>query len=160
MINDSGMFEDYAKRLFDEINRITNDVCDAEDAIQMCFEWALRRSKHETVTFEKLRKVCIYAAENIVGYKNKNANLQVYATVIYYDPLDIYLHYEATESVLRCISKINVTYRRVLIMNLIQGYRACEIARLTGIKQNTVVKKIKRGKALLKSILIKKGLYK
>lgn len=151
------LYNCYAEKLLEKALEITDNYSDAEDVVQMCFEWAARRLRKEKITYKHLIIMCRYAAKNLKNYNDKKAENIVAATIVYKDPQEIYMQMNKIASIFDCLMRIKDTYRHVLIMYIIYGLRGCEIARKLNMKPNTVSKRITRGKCLFEKVLIEKG---
>ena len=71
-------------------------------------------------------------------------------------PLDEHLSTPFTpaeNTVLDAVAALPMKYRQVIYLHYIEGYSTAEIAALLGLKQNTVLSQLSRGRALLKDTL-------
>ena len=63
------------------------------------------------------------------------------------------------KEVVRLFAQLPETYRSVLEMKMILGYSGKEIAKRMGLTENTVNVRITRGRAMLREIAGKEGIY-
>lgn len=71
-------------------------------------------------------------------------------------PLDEHLSTPFTpaeNTALDAVAALPMKYRQVIYLHYIEGYSTAEIAALLGLKQNTVLSQLSRGRALLKDTL-------
>ena len=151
------LYNCYAEKLLEKALEITDNYSDAEDVVQMCFEWAERRLRKEKITYKHLLVMCKYAAKSLKNYNDDKAENIVPATIVYKDPQEVYLQMDKLENMFDCLMRIKDTYRHVLIMYIVYGLTGAEIAKKLNMKSNTVNKKIARGKCLFENVLMEKG---
>ena len=151
------LYNCYAEKLLEKALEITDNYTDAEDVVQMCFEWAARRLRKEKITYKHLIIMCRYAARNLRHYNDDKAENIVSATIVDRDPQEVCLQIEKMEKMFDCLMRIKDTYRHVLIMYIVHGLTGAEIARKLNMKPNTVSKRIARGKCLYENVLTEKG---
>ena len=150
------LYSKYSTRLLNEVYKAVGNYHDAEDIVSDTF---LKIMNNKHISLPDLKTVVSVCNERLRCYfKNfKDSNDYNKLFSIYKDPLEIILEEENYEILENHILNSKRTYSSVLVLYYIDKMRACDIGRLLSIKENTAIRKIHRGKALLRESLIKKG---
>ena len=141
--------EKYSQMLFRICYSILDNKHDAEDALQETFlKYMTKAPLFEDSEHEKawLIKVATNISKNMCRFNNRHAteNLEELRSIgVSDDDRDIF------ELIMRLPSK----YKIVLDLYYIEGYKANEIAKITGASPVTVRKRLQYGRKLLKSEL-------
>jgi len=141
--------EKYSQMLFRICYSILDNKHDAEDALQETFlKYMTKAPLFEDSAHEKawLIKVATNISKNMCRFNNRHAteNLEELRSIgVSDDDRDIF------ELIMRLPSK----YKIVLDLYYIEGYKANEIAKITGASPVTVRKRLQYGRKLLKSEL-------
>ena len=141
--------------------RILKDPHDAEDAVQNAFLqvirnfdalleipckkrifWCISIVKNEALAILRKKKKTILIIEEL----EENPAAGVEEAMSY-------------KEVVRLFAQLPETYRSVLEMKMILGYSGKEIAKRMGLTENTVNVRITRGRAMLREIAGKEGIY-
>ena len=155
------IYEQNHDRMEQTALRILKDPHDAEDAVQNAFLqvirnfdalleipckkrifWCISIVKNEALAILRKKKKTILIIEEL----EENPAAGVEEAMSY-------------KEVVRLFAQLPETYRSVLEMKMILGYRGKEIAKRMGLTENTVNVRITRGRAMLREIAGKEGIY-
>ena len=155
------IYEQNHDRMEQTALRILKDSHDAEDAVQNAFLqvirnfdalleipckkrifWCISIVKNEALAILRKKKKTILIIEEL----EENPAAGVEEAMSY-------------KEVVRLFAQLPETYRSVLEMKMILGYSGKEIAKRMGLTENTVNVRITRGRAMLREIAGKEGIY-
>ena len=155
------IYEQNHDRMEQTALRILKDPHDAEDAVQNAFLqvirnfdalleipckkrifWCISIVKNEALAILRKKKKTILIIEEL----EENPAAGVEEAMSY-------------KEVVRLFAQLPETYRSVLEMKMILGYSGKEIAKRMGLTENTVNVRITRGRAMLREIAGKEGIY-
>ena len=155
------IYEQNHDRMEQTALRILKDPHDAEDAVQNEFLqvirnfdalleipckkrifWCISIVKNEALAILRKKKKTILIIEEL----EENPAAGVEEAMSY-------------KEVVRLFAQLPETYRSVLEMKMILGYSGKEIAKRMGLTENTVNVRITRGRAMLREIAGKEGIY-
>ena len=155
------IYEQNHDRMEQTALRILKDPHDAEDAVQNAFLqvirnfdalleipckkrifWCISIVKNEALAILRKKKKTILIIEEL----EENPAAGVEEAMSY-------------KEVVRLFAQLPETYRSVLEMKMILGYSGKEIAKRMGLTENTVNVRITRGRAMLREISGKEGIY-
>ena len=155
------IYEQNHDRMEQTALRILKDPHDAEDAVQNAFLqvirnfdalleipckkrifWCISIVKNEALAILRKKKKTILIIEEL----EENPAAGVEEAMSY-------------KEVVRLFAQLPETYRSVLEMKMILGYSGKEIAKSMGLTENTVNVRITRGRAMLREIAGKEGIY-
>lgn len=155
------IYEQNHDRMEQTALRILKDPHDAEDAVQNAFLqvirnfdalleipckkrifWCISIVKNEALAILRKKKKTILIIEEL----EENPAAGVEEAMSY-------------KEVVRLFTQLPETYRSVLEMKMILGYSGKEIAKRMGLTENTVNVRITRGRAMLREIAGKEGIY-
>ena len=155
------IYEQNHDRMEQTALRILKDPHDAEDAVQNAFLqvirnfdalleipcnkrifWCISIVKNEALAILRKKKKTILIIEEL----EENPAAGVEEAMSY-------------KEVVRLFAQLPETYRSVLEMKMILGYSGKEIAKSMGLTENAVNVRITRGRAMLREIAGKEGIY-
>ena len=148
------LYRTYRQQLFCAANSILHNEYDAEDAVGDAFESFIRLRRWPEsdkgayallVTIVRRRAVDICrknsrksAGSDLQAGKNSSDQISEHTDLL---------------ALAEAIAKLPEHLRNTLIKHVAEGYTTAEIAQMYGIKQDSVQKRIKKAKALLKAML-------
>lgn len=126
---------------------------DAEDTVQdtliryMEHKKAFRDEEHRKAW---LLRVCINLCKNRLLFKKRHPQIQF---------MDLTEYYERSEDgwLMELLMKLPESYRAVLLMYYVMGYNVRETARILGVTESAVKKRMERARGRLRELAEKEG---
>lgn len=153
------LYERYHSRMEETALRILEEQHDAEDAVQNAFLqvikhfekisfipceelpfWLISIVKNEALMLQR-KKRNIVPLEDWDGFQKEAGDISEYAELV------------------KLFRRLPTTYRAVLEMKILIGYTDREISERLGISETAVSSRASRGRALLRKLVEKEGLY-
>lgn len=153
----------YRRQMFAAAYEILGDSTLAEEAIQNSFEKIIKsrckiNEKDEKRVRALLRLVCRNAAVDILRKNKRVYELREdFPDEESGDIADIIVSKENLTELLDCIDSLRPVYRDVMLLKFYHGYENREIAKMLGITEDAVRKRIERGRRELKALLEKEA---
>ena len=151
------LFEKYHDRMEQAALRIVKNSHDAEDAVQNAYLQIIRHlDKVSEIPCKNRGFWCISIVKNeALTILRKNKRIEELEE----KPIAATEETLSYKEIVQLFAELPETYRAVLEMRLILGYSGKEIADRMGITENAVNVRINRGRALLRKIAEKEGIY-
>jgi len=153
------IYEQYHQKMEQSAMRILKEQHDAEDAVQNSFLQVIRH-------FDKIYKIPCEELPFWLISIVKNESLMILRTKRHIVPLEDWDSFETTfgstteyTGIVELFRQLPETYRAVLEMKILIGYTDKEIAAHLGISETAVSTRANRGRALLKKLIEKEGMY-
>lgn len=157
------LYYTYRKFMFVVGFEILADGALAEEAIQISFERIIKSGiiiddRDEKKVKSLLKVICRNVAIDILRKMGKE--VPMYDNIPdrrYDDVADVIINKENLTRLLDCINSLRPIYRDVMMLKFYHGYANREIAKMLGITEDTVRKRIERGRKELKILLEKEA---
>ncbi len=157
------LYYTYRKLMFVVAYEILEDGTLAEEAIQISFERIIKSGVTIDVSDEKkvkslLKVICRNIAIDMLRKIGKEVSM--------YDDVpdqsrsdlsEVIINKENLTRLLDCIGSLRPIYRDVMMLKFYNGYENQEIAKMLGITEDTIRKRIERGRKELKILLEKEA---
>jgi RNA polymerase sigma-70 factor (ECF subfamily) len=151
------LYEKYRKLMFYVANNILHDTYLAEDAVHHAF---LNLIDH----LDKIDEVDCHKTKSFIVTIVRNHSINIYNQrkrhpLIPIEEIesacaeDLYQSVEEQDILVATILKLPIIYKDVLTLKYVQEYSNLEIARILGITEVTVRKRLERAKSKMKQIL-------
>lgn len=153
------IYEQYHAAMERTAMRILRSNADAEDAVQNAFVRVICNfQKIDEIPCEKLRPWLITIVKNealmLLRKRKPTVSLDELAC-----PEPRTEDKSGCRELIELIRTMPETYRAVLELKLISGYKDAEIAKMLGISETAVSSRFSRGRKMLREILEKEGIY-
>ena len=154
------LFEKYHDRMEQAALRIVKNSHDAEDAVQNAYLQIIRHlDKVSEIPCKNRGFWCIsIVKKEALNILRKNKRI-VLSEELEEKPIAATEETLSYKEIVQLFAELPEIYRAVLEMRLILGYSGKEIADRMGITENAVNVRINRGRALLRKIAEKEGIY-
>ena len=158
----TSLYREYEKYLYKIAYRYTGNHHDSEEVVNQTFLVLLERGRMPQKPGKQAKVLLATVAARIaVNTFNRNSYRQNHQISFEdedgKDIIDVLAAPEQdpeTRMVLeQCLERLPSDEKEILILKDFYGYKTSEIADIKGMKQDTVQKKIKKGKELIKEIL-------
>lgn len=126
---------------------------DAEEAVSEAFI-RLMQSKPRFENHAHEKSWLIKTAVNICKNMNKSSWAR---NVVHDEDVLQYMTCKEEISIMEEVLSLPPKYRMIIYLHYYQGYKAAEIAEMTGINESTILSRLARGRRKLKDILIQGG---
>ena len=154
------LYEKYHDRMEQAALRIVKNSHDAEDAVQNAYLQIIRNlDKVSEIPCKNRGFWCISIVKNEALTILRKKKKLVLSEELEEKPIAVSEETLSYKEIVQLFAKLPETYRAVLEMRLILGYSGKEIADRMGITENAVNVRINRGRALLRKIAEKEGIY-
>lgn len=140
------VIEQYANMLFRMCFVILRQEQDAQDVLQETFiKYMEKAPAFENEQHEKawLIKVASNLCKDLLRFKKRNFYVNM-------EELEQYCREPEEAEVLKEVMLLPTKYKAVMHLYYIEGYKADEIARILGISESAVKKRMQRGREMLK----------
>ena len=148
----------YRKQMYYAAFQILRHPEDAEDAVHQAFvKIAENIEKFSDIHCPKTRSLCVTIVENkaIDIYRKRRRSIPFSAVDHLPEPVT---EGPGTGRLKDCISRLPPSYRHVLVLHHLYGYKYREIAQLLGISVANALKTDQRAKARLEKICEEEGI--
>lgn len=150
-------FSKIYERCSDDVYRlcllIMKNKADAEEAVSDTFIRLMEnRPVFENTEHEKAW--LLKTSSNICKNMHKSSWRKC---VVCDDDVLKYMKSDEQISIMEDVLALPSKYREIIYLHYFQGYKAYEIAQMTGLKESTVLSRLRRGRMRLKDILIEGG---
>lgn len=152
------IYHKYKGLMFYIANGILQNEHDAEDAVHQAFiKIAENMKKIGEVDCPKTKGFIVTIVENkaIDLYRKKKKQTQ---TELFEEVGGIQVEYSGDDELVKCILKLDVRYREVILLKYHYGYSLREIARILGISESNAVKLDQRAKKKLMLLCKEEGI--
>lgn len=155
------LYDTYRDVMFREANKILDDEMCAEDAVSESFVRIIKNldkieADGSIRTLNFLVLVCRNVAKDIYNRRKRESKVfcsKDEALVLSETPEDIVINRESVNKIVDIISSMDPIYKDVLILRKIYGVSRCDIAKLFGITDEAVTKRLQRAKKQIKKQL-------
>lgn len=153
------LYEKYQKLMYVVAYHILNHHQDAEDAVLESWEKIIRHmDKIDHIDSPKTKSFLVILVERTsIDHYRKNKKrydsqvmLEEYENSPYFVTKDDSIDSSEINQLLRNIPK---TYSDVILLHYVHGFSGKEVADILGIKENTVMKRLSRGRKILRKEL-------
>ena len=161
------LYEQYRFLMYNRAYLILHDSQLAEDAVSQSFEKIIRvLHRIEEVNSSRTKNFLVIICENTakdIYQKRLKFNLcddfvEEEIAAVSEDPLDIYVDSESVKRIKRALKNLKPIYRDVILLKAAHNLTNEEIVKLLNIPQETVKKRLYRGKIILSRNLQKEEL--
>lgn len=154
------LYEKYHDRMEQAALRIVKDSHDAEDAVQNAYLQIIRNlDKVLEIPCKNRGFWCVSILKNEALTILRKKKKLVLIEELEETPIAVPEETLSYKEIVQLFAKLPDTYRSVLEMRFILGYSGKEIANHLGLTENTVNVRINRGRAILRKIAEKEGIY-
>lgn len=149
----SQIYERWADDIYRLCLLIMKNKADAEEAVSDTFVRLMEyRPSFECV--EHGKAWLLKTASNICRNMHRSSWKK---RVVCDDDVLKYMKNDEQISIMEDVLALPQKYREIIYLHYFQGYKASEIAQMTGLKESTVLSRLRRGRMRLKDILIEGG---
>ena len=152
------IYRNYRALMFYIANGILRNDSDAEDAVHQAFLSILENMQHiSDPDSPAARSYCAIIAEHkaidIVRSRNRTPDLVSIDDVEY----GVEIELPVGSALADAMARLPATQREILLLKYVHGYSTYEIAKILGMKRDTVGKALYRAKTILKTELEGEG---
>lgn len=141
--------QEYSNMLFKICFLILCDEFDAEDAVQETFYRYIRKApvfrsgEHEKAW---LITVATNVSKNMRRFRLMHTHVNV-------NDLHDFYETDSESALMESVLSLPTKYKLVIHLHYYEGYKTNEISKMLGVSQSTVLKRLQRGRTLLKEVI-------
>lgn len=158
------IYSKYRKDMYCEAIKILRDKAKTEDAVHQAMERIIKnQQKLDENDYYRTRMFVLVVCRNVAysmlsddekeHFEYHDNYIGTYKT----EPSEIIVSRENVATLLGCINSLKPIYRDVMMLKFYNGYENDEVAKMLGITEVTVRKRIERGRKMLKEMLEKEA---